>query len=260
MANRAARPGGEHDRRVLAHERAHRRRSRHHQQSGPDQRAGAVSVGDGDREADHFPHRKRARRDTGARIDAIPLAQRLRAGHGDLQRQGRSLLRAPAGDGTPQRRESGLSARRRGANGADRHGPFRNLHVVAAIQGSRRRAAGGWRAGLPEQRRLSHARRRAFAQRPREGRLSAHAAGLGRPPAGPNGAGGRERRLARRLRQAVPGRARSGEAPRSRPLLRRRRERHRAQQCVARRRLHRALRRRPDRAQRRPSGDDRRYP
>ena len=79
------------------------------------------------------------------------------------------------------------------------------------------RAGAGARrqAGLAERRQLSDARRRAPHRRRRTHRLSAHRAGLDHPAADEDRAGRGRRRRHRRLRKAVPGPARPGEAGRA---------------------------------------------
>ena len=67
--------------------------------------------------------------------------------------------------------------------------------------------------------------------------LSAHGAGLDRPAADQERAGRCRRRFDRRLRQAIPGAARSDEAGGSRPVVRRCHQGDRGQQCQPRRQL-----------------------
>ena len=149
------------------------------------------------------------------------LAQWLCPDHRGLQRQDGHLFCAPAGRRTFGRRP------RRSCRPAPKSRWVRSRPALARSTGGRsntfRRAKvrGCVTAGrLAERRFLSHPRGRTPDRRLPAHRLSAHGAGLDHPAADEDGARRRRRRRDRRLRQAIPGAARSGAADRLRSFLR----------------------------------------
>ena len=138
---------------------ADRRRARHHQQPGADQRRRACAVARPDREAGRLHDRDRARRHSRPRIHPLAQPQRLRADHGGLRREDRHLLRAGAGRGAAAHRRGRPARRREPRDGADRHRAWRHLHVDGRIPRAR--------SGPPPQRRTRPADATAAISRPR---------------------------------------------------------------------------------------------
>ena len=151
---------------VVIHKAACRCRSRHHEQSGPDQYGRAGSVAGRDREASDVAGRDRARRNSGARIHAVDVAQRLLAGHGGLHGPNGHILRAPAGRRTTDRGAPITACRDRAAYGTDHDRARRNLRVDRSLPAGRRKGACPRRAaGMADGRHLSDAGRSTASQR-----------------------------------------------------------------------------------------------
>ena len=213
-------------RRVVARAHPDRCGAGHHQQPGADQHRRAGALAGRDRKAGHLS----ASKPRWPALPALNTPARFRATAS--RRSRRCSATRPTSISRASRSTSACSK----SAAAFRPAPSRRMGPVSTGLGEiymwtveyrppDRRRGEGRTAGLAERRRLSHAGRAALDQRPRARRLSAHGPGLDHPAAAQRRAGRGRRRCDRRLRQAVPGAARPGEADRAWAFVRRHRPR-----------------------------------
>ena len=165
-----------------------------HQRPGPDRHRGAGPLARGGRALCHRAHRDGHDRSAGHGRAALAEQAGPVADHPGVHRRDRRVLRAPAGHGAADRDRRPHAARHHPGAGAGVHRPRRGLPVHPG----------------------AHGRRQPGADRGRADRAP-HRAGLGGAAAAALHPRHRRDQLPGRLREAVPGAGRAGQAALPRP-------------------------------------------